>query len=140
MLYLLKTDRIAELHMSNTSERHLPYLSAVLFSAAAFTLLSVADGPALLRCLTIFNMVELALLATINIFWLISIHATGIMASFVLVGLIFGWLPATVIVLPFVAAVCAVRLYLRRHTVTQVVAGLVLGVISSFSLTLLHCF
>jgi len=140
VLYLLKTGRITELHMSDTAERHLPYLSAIVFSSAAFALLTLADGPALLRCLTIFNMVELVLLAIINTFWLISIHATGIMASFILVGLIFGWLAAVVIVLPFVAAVCAVRLYLKRHTVSQVAAGLALGIISAFSLTLLDCF
>lgn len=140
VLYLLKTGRITELHMSNTGERHLPYLSALFFSAAAFALLSFADGPELMRCLTIFNMVELAFLASINIFWLISIHATGIMASFVLVGLIFGWPAAVIIVLPFVVAVCAVRLYLKRHSVAQVVAGLALGTFSVVSLTVVGCF
>jgi membrane-associated phospholipid phosphatase len=140
VLYLLRTGRIRELHMSDTSERHLPYLSAIFFSAVAFAVLSIGNGPSLLRCLTIFNMVELGLLAIINIFWLISIHATGIMASFVLVGLIFGWQTAVVVVLPFVVAVCAVRLYLKRHTPGQVAAGLSLGVVSALSLTLLACF
>ena len=30
VLWLLKTDRIRELHMSDTDERHLPYLIAVI--------------------------------------------------------------------------------------------------------------
>ena len=139
VLYLLKTGRIAELHMSNTGERHIPYLSAVLSAGIAFALISLFNGPELLRCLTIFNMIELAALGIINAFWLISLHSTGIMATFLLVGLVFGW-AYSLIVLPFVFLVCTVRLYLRRHTVMQVVAGLGLGILSVYFMTLLGCF
>ena len=139
VLYLLKTGRIAELHMSNTGERHIPYISAVLSAGIAFLLISFFAGPELLRCLTIFNMIELAALGIINAFWLISLHATGIMATFLLVGLVFGW-AYSLIVLPFVILVCAVRLYLRRHTVMQVVAGLGLGILSVYMMTLIGCF
>lgn len=82
----------------------------------------VFDGPELLRCLTLFNAIELALLGLINVVWLISIHATGIMATMLLVGLVFGW-AASLIVLPFVVLVCWVRLYLKRHNPLQILAG-----------------
>ncbi len=140
VLYLLKTGRISELHMSNTSERHIPYATAVIFAAIAFGLISWFDGPELLRCLALFNIVELIALALINIYWLISIHTTGIMATFVLIGLVFGWNVSLIAVLPFVAAVTWVRLYLKRHTPAQVTAGMVLGVVSVLSLTLVGCF
>jgi membrane-associated phospholipid phosphatase len=62
------------------------------------------------------------------------------MATFVIVGLVFGW-GYSLIVVPFVISVCWVRLYLKRHTPAQVVAGLGLGVLTSvLSLTLLGCF
>jgi membrane-associated phospholipid phosphatase len=138
--YLLKTGHIKELHMSDTRERHIPYLSAILFAFVAFLLISFFDGPELLRCLTIFNMVELAALGLINIKWLISIHATGIMATFWLVGLVFGWSTAVIFILPFVFAVCAVRLYLKRHTPAQIIAGLALGTLSVWLMTLIGCF
>jgi membrane-associated phospholipid phosphatase len=139
VLYLLKTGRIRELHMSNTGERHWPYLTAVLCAALAYALLIWFDGPDLLRCLSLFNVIELAALGLINIFWLISIHATGIMAAFVIVGFVFGW-AAALLVIPFVISVCWVRLYLRRHTPAQVTAGLILGVASVLVLTLTGCF
>lgn len=139
VLYLLKTGRITELHMSDTRERHLPYLSALFFSAVTFGLVTLFKGPELMRCLTVFNMVELALLGIINIFTLISIHATGVMASMIVVGLVFGW-AASLLVLPFVVTISWVRLYLKRHTPMQIVAGLVLGVVSVVSLTLIGCF
>ena len=139
VLYLLKTGRIRELHMSHTGERHWPYLIAVLCAALAYGLLTWFGGPDLLRCLSLFNVAELAALGIINIFWLISIHATGIMAALVIVGLVFGWL-ATLLVLPFVISVCWVRLYLKRHTPAQVTAGLILGVASVIMITLTGCF
>ncbi|RMG91943.1 MAG: phosphatase PAP2 family protein [Chloroflexi bacterium] len=139
VLYLLKTGHITELHMSNTRERHLPYMAAVLCAGLAFLLITSFNGPALLRCLTIFNIIELAALGLINIYWLISIHATGIMATLVISWLVFGW-QAALLVLPFVVGVCYVRLYLKRHTPAQVVAGLLLGVVSVWALTFIGCF
>ncbi len=140
VLYLLKTGRITELHMSNTSERHIPYIAAVIFSAIAYLILDIGSGPDLLKQLTVFNMIELATLGIINIFCLISIHATGIMATLVLVGLIFGWGPALLIVGPFVLAVCWVRLYLKRHTPSQIIAGLLLGAVNVLALSMLGFF
>lgn len=139
VLYMLKTGRIAELHMSNTAERHLPYLVAVLCALIALLIFTFFDGPVLIRCLLIFNAVELAALGLINVYWLISIHTTGIMATMMIVGLVFGW-PASLLVLPFVILVTWVRLFLRRHTVGQVTAGLGLGIVSVMVLTLLGCF
>ena len=139
VLYLLKIGYISELHMSNTSERHLPYATAVVFALFAFGLVSWFDGPELLRCLLIFNVVELIALGLINIRWLISIHATGVVATWLIVGLVFGW-TASLIVVPFVILVAWVRLYLKRHTPLQVIAGATLGVFSVLSLRLIGCF
>ncbi|KAA3654467.1 MAG: PAP2 family protein [Chloroflexi bacterium] len=140
VLYLLKTGRITELHMSNTKERHLPYFSAVLFAAIAYGTLTWFQGPQLLRCLALFNIIELAVLGIVNVTWLISMHSTGIMATFMLIGLVFNWPTSFTYVFPFVIAVCWVRLYLKRHTPSQIVAGIVLGVVSVLSLTLIGCF
>lgn len=140
VLYLLKTNRISELHMSNTRERHIPYISALFFSAVGFVLVTVAEGPPLMRCLTIFNMIELTALGLINIFWLISIHATGVTATMVIVGLVFGWVISLIAVFPFVIGVTATRLYLKRHSAAQVFAGMALGVVSVLSLERLGCF
>lgn len=139
VLYLLKTGRIRELHMSDTKERHLPYIAAILCAIVTYMIFFYFDGPIILRCLLLFNFIELIALALINIFWLISIHATGIMATATIVTLIFGWV-AGLSLLPFVITVSWVRLYLKRHTPAQVGAGLSLGVLSVLLLTLVGCF
>ncbi len=130
VLALLKTGRIKELHMSDTNERHIPYVTAVISAFIAFVVIAALNGPELLRCLALLNSINLAALGLINTRWLISIHANGIMASFLLVGLVFGWPLAFVLVFPFLIAVCYVRLYLKRHTIGQVVAGLGLGFVA----------
>ena len=140
VLFMLKTGRIAELHMSNTRERFLPYLVAVGFAAIAYGVITWFNGPELLRCLALFNMIELSALGVINLFWLISMHSTGIMATFMLIGLVFDWPTSLTIVFPFVIAVSWVRLYLKRHTPSQIIAGIALGVVSVLSLTFLGCF
>ncbi len=140
VVYMLKKGRIAELHMSNTKERYLPYIAAVAFAALAYGILTLSHGPQLLRCLALFNIIELTALGIINLFSLISLHSTGIMATFMLVGLVFDWPTSFTYVFPFVIAVCWVRLYLKRHTISQIVAGIILGIVSVLSLTFIGCF
>lgn len=139
VFYLLYTGRIGELHMSHTQERHLPYIVAILCAAAAYLLLRFLNGPELLRCLSLFNVIELVALGLINIYWLISLHATGITAAWLISWLVFGWV-AAVAVLPFVIIVCSVRLYLKRHTPAQVAAGVGLGIASVLALVPFGCF
>lgn len=139
VLWSLKSGRVAELHMSDTRERQVPYLVAVGCAAAVYGLLVLFDGPELLRCLAIFNMVTLAMLALINTFWLISFHATAVAAAWAIVGLVFGW-AASLIIIPLVTLVIVVRLYLKRHSVAQVIAGLALGVGMVVLLTRFGCF
>ncbi|WP_420644436.1 phosphatase PAP2 family protein [Candidatus Leptofilum sp.] len=140
VVYLLKTGRIAELHMSNTRERSIPYISAVLFAAIAYGLIAGFNGPELLRCLALFNVIELTALAIINHFWLISLHATGAIASAVLVWLVFGWQAGLIVGIPLVGSVCWVRLFLKRHTPAQIVAGLWLGTAVVLILVPFGCF
>jgi membrane-associated phospholipid phosphatase len=139
VLYLLRTGRVAELHMSNTTERHLPYLVAVLGSALVYGLISAFSGPQLLRCLSLLNMVTLVLLGVINTMWLISFHTTAAMAMVTVVALVFGTV-AGALLLPVVGLVVTVRLYLRRHTVAQVLGGLLMGVGAVYIATLFGCF
>lgn len=139
VLYLLRAGRIHELHMSNTGERTLPYAVAILGSLIVFGLVVLLQGPELLRCLTLLNMTSLVAIGAINHYWLVSFHTMAAAAMSLVLGLIFGPLVATALI-PLIAAVIAVRLYLRRHTVAQIIAGLLLGVSSVLLLVALGCF
>jgi membrane-associated phospholipid phosphatase len=139
ILYLLRTGRIGDLHMSATRERHIPYLTAAASGALVYGLLTLLNGPVLLRCLAIFNVVTLSALALINSRWLISIHATAAAASWLIAAFVFGPLVGLV-VLPVAVLICYVRLYLKRHTPAQVLAGAALGLSVVGIMRLLGCF
>lgn len=139
VFYLLRTGRIAELHMTDRRERYIPYFSSVIAATVAYLLLTWFNGPELLRCLALFNMVGLTLLALITIFWLISIHATAMAAMSMIVGLVFG-ASAGIALLPLLVLVCWARLYLKRHNWQQVAVGLLLGSVTVWLLTLIGCF
>lgn len=126
VLFLLRTGRIADLHMSATHERHIPYLVAVLSGSVAYGVLVLFDGPILLRCLAILNVITLGLLGLINTRWLISIHATAAAATWLIATLVFGR-GVGLLLLPVAILICYVRLFLKRHTPAQVLAGVALG-------------
>ena len=130
VLFLLYTGRIAELHMSNTKERFLPYVSAIVCSALMLGITLWWDGPSLLVGVLVFNLVELIALNLITMYWLISMHSTAAIATAIFVGLVWGLSWGLWIGVPLVVSVSFVRIYLQRHTVAQVLAGLVLGVLS----------
>jgi len=126
ILFLLKTGRIADLHIMNRRERNLPYLVGTCCSLAALLLVHLLRGPELLRTLLISNVAGLVLLGVINTVWQISSHVASITSAVLFAGFAFGRLVGLALT-PLVALTFVVRLFLRRHTVAQLVAGLALG-------------
>ncbi len=139
IFYLLHSGRIGDLHMSNTGERNMPYFVGGVAALLAFGIIAILDGPELLRCLALFNVIALTALGLINTRWLISIHATAIAGSWMIISLVFGWIWA-LILLPLVVLVCWTRFFLKRHTVMQILAGVALGVGIALVMRLFGCF
>lgn len=139
IVYLMRTGRVGDLHMSATNERHIPYLTSVISGAVAYVFLTVFDGPELLRCLAVLSMVTLGALGLINTQWLISIHATAAAATWMISTLVFGWVVGAIL-LPLLFLICFVRLYLKRHTPAQVLAGVAVGFSAVLLLRAFGCF
>ena len=139
IIYLLRTGRIGDMHMSATNERHIPYLIAVISSALAYVLLLLFDGPMLLRCLAILSFITLGALGLINTRWLISIHATAAASTWMIFTLVFGWVVG-LILLPVLLLIAWIRLYLKRHTPAQVLAGIALGITTVLLMRAFGCF
>lgn len=139
IVYLLRTGRITDLHMNTAQERRLPYLSSVVCTLIALTLLAVFTGPELLRCLAVYSLLSVIALGLINVFWLISIHMASITAATVISGLVFG--PAAAALLaPLTMLVFLARLFLRRHTVPQLLAGALVGIVCVMTVWTSGCF
>ena len=139
IFYLLRTGRIADLHMSSTRERHIPYLTAVISGTIAYLILTWFNGPLLLRCLAILSVLTLGALGLINTRWLISIHATAAAATWLIATLVFGWV-AGILLFPILVLICWIRLYLKRHSPAQVLAGVAVGLTIVLIMRAFGCF
>lgn len=135
----LRSGKISDLHMNTTQERRLPYVVSVGGSLVALAINCLFDGPQMLLCLSVFSIIELGILSLINDFWKISIHSASISAAAVIVALVYG-LGYGLLLLPLVIVVIWLRLFLRRHTVAQVAAGVALGTMAPLLLTRFGCF
>ena len=126
IVYLLKTGRVGDLHMRNKNERHTPYLVGLTCAVLALSVASGFGAPKLLRSLIACNIIALATLGFINVYWLISSHSASIMLATLFVGFVFG-VKAGIALIPLIGLTIFARLVLRRHTVPQLVAGLFAG-------------
>jgi hypothetical protein len=129
VVYLLRTGRVHDLHLETAKDRRVPYLVGVLGSAASFILVMLFEGPIELSLLALANLVGLVLLGVINNVWLISSHMAAITMGAFFIAYLFGW-KSLVVMVPLVALVFAVRYFLQRHTIMQLLAGMAVGAIS----------
>lgn len=124
--FMLKTGRIGDLHIRDRRERNLPYLITVICAVIATIIAHLFGASQLLRSLLLCSIMGLAALALINLFWQISNHAASIMLATTFAWFSFG--PAVALALgPFCCLTVAARLILKRHTVAQLLAGLLVG-------------
>jgi hypothetical protein len=112
VLYMLKKGLISDLHISNRRERNIPYLVGFICSVIALALVAEFGGSQLMR--------------SINTGWQISNHTASIMAATIFLGLVFG-IAVSLALLPLVGMTFAARWWLKRHTVAQLIAGMLVG-------------
>lgn len=126
IFYLLKTGGISDLHMQRREDRNKPFVVGVLSPLAVLVVVLAFDGPQLFLRMAVFDILLFLTMGLINLWWQISTHSASIMSVIVIIGVVFGW-QAGLIVSPLVLIVTASRLILKRHSVSQIVAGLLLG-------------
>jgi len=128
ILWLYATDRIADLDLSVRSEREAVFTTFVVFYALGTTTLWLLHAPRLLTATMAGYAVASLVVGYITRYWKISTHALGISASMVALTYVYQQQP-----LPFLILIPIVgwsRVYLRAHTIMQVIAGIALGATS----------
>jgi membrane-associated phospholipid phosphatase len=128
VLWLYATDQISDLDMSVRSERERVFFIFVVFYFVGTLVLLAVHAPALLTA-SMAGYTGAALVTQyITRYWKISTHALGISAPLVVMIYLYHLQP-----LPFLVLIPIVgwsRVWLRAHTVLQVVAGTALGIVS----------
>ncbi len=129
IFYLYLSGRISDFDMSDRIERSRGFLTFVVIDLAAAITLTLAHAPVQLVAIAWGYFGATVAIMIITRWWKISTHAFGITGPFAAMYLLFGPTP-----LPYVLVVPLVwwaRVYLRAHTLAQVLAGAALAVVST---------
>ncbi|HET7814516.1 MAG TPA: phosphatase PAP2 family protein [Candidatus Baltobacteraceae bacterium] len=128
IFWLYATDRISDLDMSVRAERERVFGAFVVFYLLGTIALWMTHSPRLMIATMAGYTLSTIVVQYITRYWKISTHALGITAPLVVLILLFGAQPLPFVVL--IPAVCWARVYLKAHTVMQVIAGAALAVAS----------
>lgn len=132
LLYLCIAPRVGlaeSWELQNKKERY-PFM-AVTFTASLILLFFINSfGNKLIQDLYLILLTVLALIYFISIFWKISLHVALNMFSAIIINFLFNWsLPVLYLVVPLIFWA---RLFLKRHTILQLLAGLTISFLISF--------
>ncbi|HTU83720.1 MAG TPA: phosphatase PAP2 family protein [Candidatus Acidoferrales bacterium] len=128
VFWLYASDRISDLDMSVRQEREMVFSVFVVFYLAGAAALWLAHAPRLLIAAMLGYFASTLVVGYITRYWKISTHAVGITAPLVALTLLYGRQPLPFLVL--IPMVCWARVYLKAHTLAQVLAGAALGTLS----------
>ena len=129
IFYLYATDRISDLDMSIRAERERVFIAFVIFYALGAIDLWLIHAPAIMTASMAGYAASALVVQWITRYWKISTHALGITAPLVALTVLFGTRP-----LPFYVLIPLVgwsRVYLRAHTLLQVIAGTALAIVTT---------
>lgn len=125
VLWLYATGRIADLDMSIRAEREKVFGVFVIFYALGTVALWLFHAPKIMIATMAGFAAASLVVQVITKWWKISTHALGITAPLVIMVYLYGAQP-----LPFLVLIPIVgwsRVWLKAHTLLQVIAGTALG-------------
>jgi membrane-associated phospholipid phosphatase len=129
VFWLYGTDRISDLDMSVRHEREAVFSAFVVFYLLGTIVMWLVHAPRLMIAAMAAYTLSTLVVQYITRYWKISTHAIGITAPLVALTLLYG--TQTLPFLVLIPMVCWARVYLKAHTVMQVIAGAVLATIST---------
>lgn len=136
---LIRRGVVTDLQIADAGERTMPYIySAFGFGFWAYLMNNILHAPDCIGLISIGATCAILLIALINLWWKISAHLTGlggliggIMSYYLSISTMPSWGLITVLLLISLALMYA-RVYLRAHQPSQVSAGWLLGITSTF--------
>ncbi len=120
--------KITDIHMQVREQRIRPFIVSIVGTAFAWQVLQLMGAPSLLPLFALFSLIQIAVMLAVTLKWQISMHSMSITCAVVTTGALYGLGPA-LLVSPLIPVVGAARIKLQRHTLSQVVAGGLVGAI-----------
>ena len=125
------------LQLGTKERRMMPYIISILCYFGCLYIMDLIHLPHLITSMLMVALVIQVLCAVINVWWKISTHTAGmggVLGALVAFSFILNFNPVWWLCLAIVTSgiVGSSRIILRQHTLTQVTAGLFLGIVSAF--------
>ena len=130
--YILKKNNlITDLDASKKEERLLPMAFGSLFFLTGFITLRALNAQILIQGIMFCGMINVMLAWLITKHWKVSIHATTLSSS-ITIFWIFGHQNFLIIILIIFILIIG-RLLAQAHDLTQIMIGILLGIISTYT-------
>ena len=129
--FLKKNNLISDLDASKKEERLLPMAFGALCFLLGFVTLRMLNAKLLIQGIMFCGMINVILAWLITNYWKISIHAITLSSS-ITIFWIFGYQNVFIIILILFILIIG-RLLAQAHDLNQIMAGIFLGIISTFT-------
>jgi membrane-associated phospholipid phosphatase len=128
----VRLGKLSDIDVSRRSERAGPFLYGIISATIGWLVLALTNGPRNLQTALIITAFSGVLMLLITFKWKISIHASSLGGAATILTALYG-----AVMLPLFGLVALVswsRVALRRHTITQVVAGSLASIVISLAI------
>lgn len=133
--FAYKKGAVSDINMSEREERLRPLIISLIGAIIVMWVLMDRDAPKPLILLGMTLVSELVIIIFVTVFWKISLHALTYSSAVTLLVYLFN--PLAAILYVFLLPIGWARIYRKRHTLLQVVAGSLVGIIVVLAIFLL---
>lgn len=130
LLYIIigvRLGKLSDIDVSRRTQRFGPFLFGIASVTMGWIVLSLTNGPRNLQTLMIMTVFSGIVMMVITLWWKISMHASSLGGVATMLTVLYGAVMLPLFVL--LVLVSWSRVALRRHTVPQVIAGSLTGIV-----------
>ena len=110
-------------------QRFLPFIVGIVSYFAGFLVLIAIDAPTIIQALMFCYATNTLLVLIITVWWKVSVHTTAAGGPLVALTYSFGtWVFPFYLIVPLVGLS---RLIMKKHTLLQVIMGMLIGIIGT---------
>ena len=132
LLYIIigvRLGKLSDIDVSRRSQRVGPFIFGIVSVMIGWLVLALTNGPRNLQTVMIITVFSGIIMMAITFWWKISMHASSLGGVATMLTVLYGAVMLPLFVL--LVLVSWSRVVLRRHTVTQVIAGSLAGIVLS---------
>jgi membrane-associated phospholipid phosphatase len=132
LLYIIigvRLGKLSDIDVSRRSQRFGPFIFGIASTMIGWFILTLTNGPRNLQTVMIITIFSGIIMMLITLWWKISMHASSLGGVATMLTVLYGAVMLPLFVL--LVLVSWSRVVLRRHTVPQVIAGSLAGIVLS---------